>query len=1116
MEKDVLGYWEAIELVKPAEINVGSAPFWPERRSSPIEFQLTAQSGAQLPWTLSERPEPRPGHDILYTAFLGLYDTHAYNAAAALAGTSAAGGQRTPFGVLSLLLGGDGRVLPQGSQIASTPWALARLRQEGPAALDGGVWESLCRRMQQGIDTRWAGGVPAFPDLQAIVARVLEVCGSDLRVRPEVRIKTQEIPVPGEKTLEDWVAALEDLRDEPEQLFTSRFYGDIAQARGLTRHPVVSAYVTRGQRPLAVDAIRDRETLLADLDPVRLAAACWPTHGHRTLNLAQRFTLQRLRADLAEDGLFAVNGPPGTGKTTLIRELAVDLVTQRARAMTRFRDPERAFADGIPPEITGYEMTVCTQSNRAAQRVSVELPRTGEVDPLYAGEIGLFRCVRTQVASAYADIADVDLGDIWGTFALPLGRHKLRKACAQALWPDPRPARRAGNWTLGRLFFQDFEEGEADLPEVADWETACARFRAAEAAVGQETEKARCAYRVVYDERRLSALTAQRLNGRQAERAELARLEQEAKAEQGDVSHKVAELEARVEELREAVRAQAQAQLARLRDELANLEQVRRDNSPVAGPEAYHRWTDAGRRRSVVMSEIHLLEGGLGDFGRLYKHLKEGTAQREADRKAVVLLQHLLSDEQKEAFTALEEWRETAREAAHRRAARTRRIAELRSVIDTEMGELDREIARLEERLAEAQPAALDAFGANAIDAAAWEAGGRDLEMAAPWVGEPGHNGEPGPLHRARVELFLAALQVHEAFLMAARRSVRGYLQGFFAMLRGESGWRELYGQGAPTADLWRVFFLCVPVVSTTFHSIRRLFAGVGPQAFGWSIIDEAGQAEPQAAVGALLRSRRTVVLGDPLQLEPISEVPDALADRLAERLPDSDDWDPRYQSVQTLADRRAAVGAVIHSGGQQGRRVGCPLRVHWRCDEPMASLSARIAYGDLMVPGTPGRSEVNLPASGWIDVPRRTGDPGRGHFVGDEAGPLMHLLDLIDAQRLGVYVITPYRDVDAGLQRRLEGTAHGAKVTQRRVGTVHTFQGREEDVVVVVLGGRGSLRAREFTHDKPNFLNVAITRAKRRLYVIGDRTTWAPLPFFEELDKVLSALELERSVITG
>ncbi|MFR8205780.1 MAG: hypothetical protein ACLU99_05165 [Alphaproteobacteria bacterium] len=46
-----------------------------------------------------------------------------------------------------------------------------------------------------------------------------------------------------------------------------------------------------------------------------------------------------------DNGILAVNGPPGTGKTTLLRDLVADIVEQRAEVLSTFDDPETAFVN---------------------------------------------------------------------------------------------------------------------------------------------------------------------------------------------------------------------------------------------------------------------------------------------------------------------------------------------------------------------------------------------------------------------------------------------------------------------------------------------------------------------------------------------------------------------------------------------------------------------------------------------------------------------------------------------------------------------------------------------------------------------------------------------------
>jgi superfamily I DNA and/or RNA helicase len=62
------------------------------------------------------------------------------------------------------------------------------------------------------------------------------------------------------------------------------------------------------------------------------------------------------------------------------------------------------------------------------------------------------------------------------------------------------------------------------------------------------------------------------------------------------------------------------------------------------------------------------------------------------------------------------------------------------------------------------------------------------------------------------------------------------------------------------------------------------------------------------------------------------------------------------------------------------------------------------------------------------------------------------------------------------------------------RIGTVHTVQGREADTVILVLGAALPAQngARQWAGGTVNLVNVAVTRAKENLYVVGARAAWA------------------------
>ena len=104
----------------------------------------------------------------------------------------------------------------------------------------------------------------------------------------------------------------------------------------------------------------------------------------------------------------------------------------------------------------------------------------------------------------------------------------------------------------------------------------------------------------------------------------------------------------------------------------------------------------------------------------------------------------------------------------------------------------------------------------------------------------------------------------------------------------------------------------------------------------------------------------------------------------------------------------------------------------------------------------------------------------------------------------------TPFVQVADGLRAAIrESAALNAAIPDigswvfERVGTIHTVQGREAEAVIFVLGAPNpdQTGARGWAGKQPNLLNVAVTRAKEALYVIGNRNLWSTAGVFAVLD---------------
>ena len=374
-------------------------------------------------------------------------------------------------------------------------------------------------------------------------------------------------------------------------------------------------------------------------------------------------------------------------------------------------------------------------------------------------------------------------------------------------------------------------------------------------------------------------------------------------------------------------------------------------------------------------------------------------------------------------------------------------------------------------------------------------------------------------LDTLRARIFLHAVELHRLTIVANAKMFLGNLRVVSGMLRGTNRDKLV-----PTdrSLLWDALFFVVPVVSTTLASFDRLFAGMEQESLGWVLIDEAGQATPQSAAGAIWRGQRAVLIGDPLQIEPVFTVPSHLVNDFSKRCQVSSLWSPAQESVQTLADRVTPLGSWVSKNGSdttqdQGIWTGMPLCTHRRCDDPMFSVSNHIAYSGQMVQGRvdekgfprPSPFSCVLGQSTWFDV--RSTDAVHP-VVKEEIDVLIDCLQKLrrnpafvvsteaaaPPKRAKIYVIRPFRKVKDACQKALERT--GLKNVE--CGTVHTFQGKEAEVVFLcsVLPQAKQAQVPERGPRRSQTVNVAVTRAKFRLYVIGNKANWGALDYFSTL----------------
>ena len=252
------------------------------------------------------------------------------------------------------------------------------------------------------------------------------------------------------------------------------------------------------------------------------------------------------------------------------------------------------------------------------------------------------------------------------------------------------------------------------------------------------------------------------------------------------------------------------------------------------------------------------------------------------------------------------------------------------------------------------------------------------------------------------------------------------------------------------------------------------------PGLFDVVIIDEASQCDIASCFPLLYRAKRAVIVGDDKQLPHLSFLEKAKEQSFLTQyeIPSKYQliWRFRTNSMFDLANYYSMTPVLLDE--------------HFRSSKPIIDFSNKEFYGNrirIMNRSTDfkGVLEVNYVYDGKVDYAVTKNMP-----EAEEVVKKIHELitdnehdDPDNPQTIGV--ISPFRAQVELIKRSIMQVLSDSVIRKYKieVGTAHTFQGDERDIMILSWAIAGNSHSQSLTFlQRPNLFNVAITRARKKL----------------------------------
>jgi ATP-dependent RNA/DNA helicase IGHMBP2 len=274
----------------------------------------------------------------------------------------------------------------------------------------------------------------------------------------------------------------------------------------------------------------------------------------------------------------------------------------------------------------------------------------------------------------------------------------------------------------------------------------------------------------------------------------------------------------------------------------------------------------------------------------------------------------------------------------------------------------------------------------------------------------------------------------------------------------------------------------CTLVSSMNSHLEKRIFHTV--------VIDEAAQALEAATWIPILKAERVVLAGDPFQLPPTVKSMEAAKLGLSITLLEK--CVKRLDRIQLL-DTQYRMNEII---------MGFSNKIFYH---NQLKAHESVAHWLINLQGQDDTRPLEFIDTAGCSFDEHTNDETLSHFNPEEYFILRQHLDNLltlageDHKNISIGIVSPYREQVVMMQDKMRTDFDHFPQADIDIDTIDSFQGQERDIIYITMVRSNPQGEIGFLKDTRR-MNVAMTRARKKLIIIGDSATLAHNSFYSQL----------------